>query len=275
MSNGLYHSLLACVRLHLLQSYSLTDTLTCSKETFEFFKKTHRQAPPRKKIETPQYQAPVYTQPKPVAPTPKEVVTQKEVKPKESEHKKPQLQNAPQPCNLAASPQLLALCKKPLQAEPVVLSDVEKNIRNVKKERIPELQNAYPWQNTYPECLVISFFAKESTEDSFLCKMTRAITDRRGMRSALFQASSEAQAFMHTFATTGILRAIFIAYSNEAQNKVQEWLSELPYLEQNKDTATLLQCRHKLFGLPIFELIFSGEPTQQEKARLWKTLLQI
>jgi hypothetical protein len=263
------HLLLAATRLHILQSYSLQDTVTCCPETYAFFKKTHKAEAIAKKEEPTQNLSPLYKAPtQPIALKPK--VQEKEKQIEIVEEKKEQDR-----ARLPPSPFLLALCQKPKKVTPSVLSDIEKHVPNIKKEEVPNFGRPYPWEKSYPECLVVSFFSKESSEEAFLHKMAQAITARRTMRIQIAAASSDSQAYTHTVATTGILRAVFIASDKSQAEKVHKWRSTMPGMQPNKENASLLTSQYLLFDTPVYELLFTHEPTTQEKKALWNVLLNM
>jgi len=265
-----YHDLVAYAKLYLLQSYSFTDTLVSDPETFLFFKNTHKTHP-----------AKIHKTPSPT-PTNSSAIPKKLLPEPKKEPTQPQLEKKPEPKqNETPKKQKLAtadtnsplfLCKKPEKPQNVVLTDIEKKMHGIKKEPIPTLQCDYPWKSSYPECLVLSFFPKESSENTFLQKMTQTIQERRNIRAKLMQVDAATQSDTYAYCTTDILRAVFIAHND--QEKRTLFLESLPYLEETTSTSALT-CRYMLFSVPIYELQFQDTPSQLQKQDLWKTLLMM
>lgn len=142
--------------------------------------------------------------------------------------------------------------------------------------RTEPLKDAAPpaWQNLYPQCLFISFFPENSEEGRFLKKVEEAVSTRLQRRATLAHASLETASDLSAFASSQVLKACILVIDPSYKAKMQEWLTLLSLLEEEKKEIGPLQLGFSLFSCPCYTLELPRDfaHSAEFKASLWKSL---
>ncbi|MBS0656528.1 MAG: hypothetical protein JSR46_12185 [Verrucomicrobia bacterium] len=199
------------------------------------------------------------------------------------ESKKPQQQPLPA-ASSACAPYIQTLSKALPKPEQPHFSDLIAKIAQFSGipicQELPSdtcVEESLTWKKEYPQCAIVSFFAKGSQEEAFLQKVSQAIASRLGIGAALFSApSQETAASLACYASSGILKAICVACDLPHQHKVHEWFSLFPSLEEASEQQEMhpLVLKKRLFSTPLYQLTLPPDFEQAVdfKTALWKAL---